>query len=754
MMFAMRRQVSSLARQKWVREAKKYEQRRRQREREAFGGKDIVLPPTVNPRVLSGLLGVRTVDILKSMISMGIDVQSSSAQMEADVVDIICHELAYIPVRLVSTGEFDVPSRRRRFEALLHAAKKKQYSRDSGLSRREVDAFEERFEMWKMCDDVERKTLLAKAKKRAEKALKKQSARQRRGGNDDGAEQVDVDVELLRPRSPVVAVLGHVNHGKTTLLDRLHGSSNVAETEVGRITQHVRAFQVRAPDALGGGAITVLDTPGHAAFSSIRKRGAECTDIALLLVAIDSGVQPQTIESIEYIAEHDLPTIVVLTKCDRDASDKDMLAIARDLRAHGVETDQVGGRVPSVRVSALHGDGIDELLELIAMQSDDLNLFAELDVPAEATVVDARARSRGGLGIEATALVRWGTLRVGDAVVCGNVGAKVRMLFSATSGGAIEEAPAGMPVRVVGFKEMPMPGDDMMAVANEKRARVVVEHRIKIEAREGSVVFSEVAPLDDPSREIGHERRLLQKHEDEIGDADDGAADDDDNDDDNDDASLKRIEFDVVLKTDVQSSFEAVQLAVDAEMSNDEELSIRFVHSGAGPISGNDIEVAAAAGGAIYGFSVTVPSRVRAFADRHGVRVQTFDVIYTLLDALREDAEARLTPLRNTVVLGEASVLRIFDVDVKRVGQAQIAGCRVGKGAMSRRAVGRVLRNGKTVAEAPFVSMKLFKDDVDTVRKGMECGLRIEEFDDYHVGDTIQAVRFDEEKRKFGQSRL
>ena len=500
--------------------------------------------------------------------------------------------------------------------------------------------------------------------------------------------------ETLQPRAPVVTVMGHVDHGKTSLLDSIR-SAEVAAGEAGGITQHIGAYQVTAPS---GGKITFIDTPGHAAFTAMRARGAKVTDIVILVVAADDGVMPQTVEAIHHAKAAKVPIIVAINKMDKP--DANPNRVRTELLQHEIQVESLGGEVVDVEVSATQKLNIDKLLEMVALQSEILDLKANPDRPAEGTVIEAKLdRGRGPV---ATVLVQRGTLKVGDLVVAGAEWGRVRALVSDT-GETISSAGPSMPVEVLGFSGTPDAGDRLAVVENEARAREVTEYRAR-QKREKTV-----------ARATGMRGSLEQM----MAQA----------------KTAGRKEFPLVIKADVQGSLEAIIGALD-KLGTD-EVAARVLHGGVGGISESDVTLAEASGVPIIAFNVRANKEAREAAERAGIEIRYYNIIYDLVDDVKKAMSGLLPPTLRETMLGNAQILEVFKVS--KVGN--IAGCRVTDGTVERGANVRLIRDNVVVHEGKLSQLKRFKDDVKEVGAGMECGMAFENYQDMRQGDVIECYR-------------
>ncbi|MCI4397793.1 MAG: translation initiation factor IF-2 [Acidobacteria bacterium] len=500
-------------------------------------------------------------------------------------------------------------------------------------------------------------------------------------------------------RAPVVTVMGHVDHGKSSLLEAIH-HIDITSKEFGGITQHIGAYKVEHKDR----TYVFLDTPGHAAFTLMRARGAKVTDIVILVVAADDGVMPQTIEAINHCKAANVPMVVAINKMDKPGADPDR--VKRELSQHGVLTEDWGGDVVWCPVSAKQKQGIEELLEMVTLVADMLNLTAVPGQPCSGTVLEARLdRSRGPV---ATVLVQDGTLRVGDFFLCGATYGRVRGLFD-DRGAKLESAGPSTPVEVLGFSEVPAVGAVFQGMEDEAKARQVAEYR-KEQDKAKSLRTSRVS-LDNVFGQI--KQGEMQ-------------------------------ELALILKADVQGSLEAVAKQV-ADCST-EEIKVRVVHSGVGAVSESDVLLAAASGAVIIGFNVRPDRKAAELAKSEGVDIKLYTVIYDLVDELKKALTGMLKPIEREVILGHADVRQIFKVS----GVGTIAGCVVSDGHVTRQAQVRLLRDNVIVHTGKLASLKRFKDDASEVKEGTECGIGIENYNDIKPGDVIEAFETQLEARTLG----
>ncbi|PRX37123.1 translation initiation factor IF-2 [Meinhardsimonia xiamenensis] len=506
--------------------------------------------------------------------------------------------------------------------------------------------------------------------------------------------------EDLVPRPPVVTVMGHVDHGKTSLLDAIR-NTKVTAGEAGGITQHIGAYQVKTKD---GQLITFLDTPGHAAFTSMRARGAQVTDIVVLVVAADDSVMPQTVEAINHAKAAGVPIIVAINKIDKPEANPDK--VRTELLQHEIVVEKLSGDVQDVEVSAITGQGIDDLLEAIALQAEILELKANPNRPAKGAVIEAQLDV--GRGPVATVLVQNGTLRQGDVFVVGEQWGKVRALIS-DSGERVKEAGPSQPVEVLGLNGTPEAGDVLNVVETEAQAREISEYRQE-KAKEKRAAAGAQASLD----------QLLAKAKA--------------------DANVK--ELPVVVKADVQGSSEAIVQALE-KIGND-EVRVRVLHAGVGAITETDVTLAEASGAPVIGFNVRANAAARQAANQKGVEIRYYSVIYDLVDDVKKAAEGLLSAEVREKFIGYAEVKEVFKVS--KVGN--VAGCLVTEGVARRSAGVRLLRDNVVIHEGTLKTLKRFKDEVAEVRAGQECGMAFENYDDIRKGDIIEIFEREEVERK------
>src|SRR6478735_849786 len=496
-------------------------------------------------------------------------------------------------------------------------------------------------------------------------------------------------------RSPVVTVMGHVDHGKTSLLDALR-HANVVSGEAGGITQHIGAYQVTSPES--GKKITFIDTPGHAAFTAMRARGAKVTDIVILVVAADDGVMPQTIEAINHAKAAKVPMIIAINKIDKPDAKPER--VRTELLQHEVQVESFGGDVVDVEVSAKNKTNLDKLLEMIALQAELLDLKTNAERPAEGTVIEARLdRGRGPV---ATVLVQRGTLRVGDIIVAGAEMGRVRALIN-DQGETIDEAGPSVPVEVLGFNGPPEAGDRLAVVENEARARQVTSYRAH-QKRENAAAS------------ISGMRGSLEQMMSQL-------------------KTTGRKDFPLIVKADVQGSLEAILGSL--EKLGTEEVAARILHAGVGGISESDVTLAEGFNAAIIGFNVRAHKEAAAAAKRNGIEIRYYNIIYALVDDVKKAMSGLLAPTLRETMLGNALILEVFNIS--KVGK--VAGCRVTDGTVERGANVRLIRDNVVVHEGKLSTLKRFKDEVKEVQSGQECGMAFENYGDMRAGDVIECYR-------------
>ena len=516
----------------------------------------------------------------------------------------------------------------------------------------------------------------------------------------EGIEDKDAD---LKPRPPVVTIMGHVDHGKTSLLDSLR-STDVVAGEAGGITQHIGAYQVQVES---GDKVTFLDTPGHAAFTEMRARGANVTDIVILVVSADDSVMPQTIEAIQHSKAADVPMIVAINKIDKP--DANPTKIKQDLLQYEVIVEDMGGDVQAVEVSALKKMNLDKLVEAILLQSEILELKANPDRAAIGTVVEAKQEV--GKGSVATILVEAGTLRIGDIFVVGSEVGKVRALIN-DKGEQIKEAIPGMPIEVLGLDGTPEAGDRLTVVQSEGKAREVAEYRAR-KKREKETIAGAVAG---------------QSFEDMISAAK---------------AQGQKQVLPVVIKADVHGSVEAIVGSLNKMTEDNEEIGINILMSGVGGITESDITLAKASNAMVIGFNVRANAQARTLAQNENIDLNYYNVIYDVIDDAKKILSGMLSPEKREEYIGNAEIREVFNIT--KVGK--IAGCMITNGFVKRGAGVRLLRDDVVIHEGKLKTLKRFKDEVKEVKEGMECGMAFESYDDIKEGDVIECFEVIEEAR-------
>ena len=512
----------------------------------------------------------------------------------------------------------------------------------------------------------------------------------------DSADDVDAP-ETLKPRPPVVTIMGHVDHGKTSLLDAIR-NSHVTAGEAGGITQHIGAYTV----TLNGKQITFIDTPGHEAFTAMRARGAQVTDIVILVVAADDGIMPQTIEAINHAKAANVPIIVAINKIDRDTADPER--VKQQLTEYGLVTEEWGGDTICVPVSAKKQINLDQLLEMVLLQADVLELKANPDRLAKGTIIEAQLdKNRGPV---ATVLVQNGTLKKGDMIVAGTAFGKVRAMMD-DKGRSVNSAGPSTPVEVLGFNEVPAAGDLLFAANDDKLSRQVADER-RQKAKAAQVKQAQKVSLDDLFSQMAE-------------------------------GDLK--ELSLIVKADVQGSVEAVKQSLE-KLSND-EVRVRVIHSGVGAITGSDIMFASASNAIVIGFNVRPDSTARAAAEKEKVDVRTYRVIYNAIEDVENAMKGMFKPVFQEVELGRCTVRSTFRIS----GVGTIAGAYVNEGKVTRTAQVRVVRGGIVLHDGKIASLKRFKDDAKEVLAGYECGISIENFNDILEDDVIECYMMEEVKR-------
>jgi translation initiation factor IF-2 len=495
----------------------------------------------------------------------------------------------------------------------------------------------------------------------------------------------------------VVTIMGHVDHGKTSLLDAIR-KTNVVSGEAGGITQHIGAYQVQTRTGL----ITFIDTPGHEAFTAMRARGAKATDIVVLVVAADDGVMPQTVEAINHARAADVPIIVAVNKIDKPSANPNK--VRTDLLRHEIVVESMGGDTLEVEVSALKGTNLDKLLDTILLQAEVLDLKANPDREAGGLVVEAQLDK--GRGPVATVLVQRGTLRLGDIFVAGSAWGRVRALIN-DKGEQVKEAGPSSPVEVLGLNSAPEAGDQFDVVPNEARAREITDYRDR-KRRESRGAASARSSL---------EQMMSQMKE----------------------GGIK--EFPILVKADVQGSAEAIVQALE-KIGND-EIRARVIHYAVGGINESDIGLAQASGAVVLGFNVRASGQARDAAERSGIEIRYYNIIYDLVDDIKAAMSGKLAPELRETFLGNARILEIFNIT--KVGK--VAGCQVTEGSVQRGAKVRLIRDNVVIHEGTLSTLKRFKDEVKEVQVGQECGMAFENYQDMRAGDVIECFRVEKVQR-------
>lgn len=510
--------------------------------------------------------------------------------------------------------------------------------------------------------------------------------------------------ESLISRPPVVTVMGHVDHGKTSLLDAMR-KTDVVSGEAGGITQHIGAYQVVLPQSMHGvDRITFIDTPGHAAFTEMRARGAHVTDIVVLVVAADDGIMPQTIEAIRHAKAANVPIVVAINKCDLPAANPSR--VRQELLQHDIQVEEMGGEVLSVEISAKTRMGLDKLLDALLLQSEILDLKANPDRPAEGAVVEAKLEK--GRGSVATVLVQKGTLKVGDIFVAGSEWGKVRALID-DHGRNVMVATPSMPVEVLGLNSTPTAGDDLTVVQNEGRAREVSEFRQR-RRRELAAAASQRGTLEQMMQNI------------KAGSA---------------------REFAVLIKGDVHGSVEALKNSLEKLSADNVEVKVRVLDASVGAITESDVTLANASKGLIIGFNVRANPQAREMAKRDGVEIRYYSIIYNVIDDVKQALTGLLAPELREKFLGNAQIQQVFTIT--KVGK--VAGCRVTEGIVKRGAKVRLLRDNVVIHEGMLKTLKRMKEEVKEVREGYECGMAFENYDNIQENDIIECFEIEEVAR-------
>ncbi len=503
-------------------------------------------------------------------------------------------------------------------------------------------------------------------------------------------------VEELQTRAPIVTVMGHVDHGKTSLLDAIR-KTRVAAGEAGGITQHIGAYRVN----VDGSPITFLDTPGHAAFTAMRARGANVTDIVVLVVAADDGLMPQTREAIAHAKAAKATIMVAINKMDLPGANPDR--VKQQLQEAGLAPDDWGGDTTCVPVSATKGTGVKDLLDLLTTQAELLDLKASPTAPPRGVVIEAQVEA--GRGPVATVIVQMGTLHTGDSFICGNYSGKVKAMFD-DLGKPVKMAAPSMPVKVLGFSGLPNAGDEFLVMESERSAKMLSEERLA-EARKEKLVAPQRLTLEDLFSGGGAEKKTLR----------------------------------LVLKSDVQGSLEAIVGSLQDIKSN--KVEVEFIQAGVGPISDNDVLLATASNAVIIGFNTKVESAAVASAKREGVQIKLYSIIYELIDQVKEAMAGLLDPELRETVIGHAEVKKVFETS-----KGSVAGCIVVDGRVARTARARVKRGRQAVYDGGLATLRRFQDDVKEVRAGTECGIKLGDFSEYHEGDIIECYTLEKVAQK------
>lgn len=623
-------------------------------------------------------LGMPTHEVMDMLRELGADVKNHMSSIDEDLIELLEEELEYRKRR-----EEEIRKKRERTIVLENLPTLRELARLLGEEETEV--------LLRLAD----LNVIPHSKKPlpplvVERLLRERGFEVEWKGNLREEILKALEVEKL-PRPPVVTILGHVDHGKTTLLDAIR-RSRVAESEFGGITQKIGAYQVD----VGGRKITFIDTPGHEAFTTMRARGAQVTDIAVLVVAADDGVMPQTIEAIQHAKAADVPIVVAINKIDKPGANPDW--VKQQLSEHGLIPEEWGGDTICVPISALQRKGIQDLLDMLLLQADLLELRARYSGPAIGVIIESRLDR--GKGPVATVIVQEGTLRVGDFFVAGTTWGRVRSLFD-DLGKPLKEATPATPVEVVGFSELPPAGTKLVVVEEEKVATVVAERR-KERERERA--------LREAGNRVVSLEELLAPEEGKVK------------------------ELHLVLKADYQGSLEALERAI-SQLGN-ENVRINVVFRGVGNISEADVMLASASSGVVIGFNVKLPNDVAKVAKQEGVEVRLYRIIYDVVEDMKRAIQGLLEPKKVEEVIGRAEVRALFKIP--RVGI--VAGCYVLEGKIDRSAFVRVLRKDEVLADAVRIaSLKRFKDDVKEVAQGYECGIALEGFESFAEGDILEA---------------
>jgi len=502
----------------------------------------------------------------------------------------------------------------------------------------------------------------------------------------------EVEQEKLELRAPIITFMGHVDHGKTSLLDAIR-KTQVTDGEAGGITQHIGAYSVFHE----GKPITFIDTPGHAAFSGMRARGAHVTDIVVLIIAADDGIMPQTREALNHARAAEVQIMVAINKCDLPAAN--VLRVKSQLQEIGLAPVDWGGEIEVMEVSARTGDGINNLLETMALQAEVLELKADPKAPARATVIESSMVP--GKGPVATVIVRQGTLKVGQPFICGPHWGKSKALLD-DRGQAVREVRPGMPVELVGFSDMPRVGDEVVVMDSERSVRRLSEERLE-EARQAKLVTRRRATMEDLFANIEEGQKKV---------------------------------FKVVLKTDVQGSLEAITKCLGDIQSD--KINLRILHSDVGPINESDVLLASGSDAVVIGFNTKVENKASSSAKREGVQIKLYSIIYELIDQVKEAMTGMLDPLTREKVLGHARVKQVF-----KVNKGWVGGSVVIDGRIDRKQRARVLRDGQPIYDGSVETLRRFQDEVPEVRNGLECGIKLHGFSEYEENDIIECYELE-----------
>jgi translation initiation factor IF-2 len=497
--------------------------------------------------------------------------------------------------------------------------------------------------------------------------------------------------EELKPRAPIITFMGHVDHGKTSLMDSIR-KSRVAAGEAGGITQHIGAYSV----VYKGQNITFIDTPGHEAFTAMRARGAKVTDVVVLVVAADDGIMPQTNEAINHARAAKVPIIVAINKVDLPSANVDR--VKNQLQEKGLTPEDWGGETICVPVSATKGTGIDRLLEMILLQAEIMELKASPTAPARATVIEAQIEP--GRGPTTTVIVQMGTLKVGQPFICGNFWGKVKSLINDV-GENVKEAGPATPVKVLGFTGLPNAGDELTAMESEKSVRTLSEERLA-DLRSQKLAMPQRATLESLFDSMGDGRKTLL----------------------------------LILKCDVQGSAEA--LAASLNQIESKKIDLELIHIGVGPISESDVLLATASNAVIVGFNVKVENQAASAAKREGVQIKLYSIIYELIDQVKEAMVGMLDPEVRESVIGHAEIRQVFELS-----KGTVAGCFITDGRIVRTGRARLLRRRQPIYDGGIAALRRFQDDVKEVRVGVECGIKLGDFTEYEVGDIIECYNLE-----------